>query len=87
MDGWIPNHEVLRQHHKELLREAEERRLASTLRKSRRARRKRQKSRTFPGFVAALATILRTSPLDARACGRSGRRLRSRPPRRKGMRR
>jgi hypothetical protein len=29
MDSWNPDREVLRQHHKELLREAEERRLAA----------------------------------------------------------
>jgi hypothetical protein len=57
MDSWNPDREVLRQHHKELLREAEERRLAGALRQSRRARsalRCLPMHRRQPGLLGAL---------------------------------
>jgi hypothetical protein len=83
MEKWNPHHNVLWRHHKELLREAEERRLASALRQSRKACRKRKNARTFPGLAATIASALQPSPPDGRTCKRSRHRSQPCGPRHK----
>jgi hypothetical protein len=58
MDSFNGDHTDLRQRQQDLLREAENRRLARTLRESRRASHKGRRSRKLSRFAAILARVL-----------------------------
>jgi hypothetical protein len=58
MDSWDIDHTVLRQRQQDLLREAENRRLARTLRESRKARREDRRVRKVLSIAAILARVL-----------------------------
>jgi hypothetical protein len=58
MDSWDRDHTVSRQRQQDLLREAENRRLARALRENRKASRVDRRSRMVLRFAAILARIL-----------------------------
>ena len=58
MDSWNGDHTVSRQRQQDLLREAENRRLARALRENRKASRVDRRSRMVLRFAAILARIL-----------------------------